>query len=122
MPHPFLNIDDHLAGIGLVPAPVQVLSGKTQLDDEIAGQVLRFDLCALLPPQAEEGGLIIAHDDPGIGATDEIAPIRETGIFSVQSHCTLLSGSPAAVLDHEGQSPGNQFDRISIKLANPKCQ
>jgi hypothetical protein len=44
MPDLFLDIRDDLAGIGLVPAPVQVLGGQPELDDEIAGKVLRPDL------------------------------------------------------------------------------
>ncbi len=56
-----------------IPAPVQVLGGEAELDDEIAGEVLRLDFAALLPPQAEEGGLIVAHNDPSVGAADKIA-------------------------------------------------
>ena len=37
----------------------------------IVGQVLRFDLAALLAPKAEEGGLIVTHDDAGIRAPYE---------------------------------------------------
>jgi hypothetical protein len=32
----FLNVGDHLSGIGLIPAPVQLLGYKAELDDEIA--------------------------------------------------------------------------------------
>jgi len=45
-----LHIINDLAGIALIPAPVQVLSRKPELDDEIAGQILRLDLAALLMP------------------------------------------------------------------------
>jgi hypothetical protein len=46
------------------------------LDDEIAGQVLRLDLAPLFSPQPDKGGLIVAHDDPGVRAADEItAPV-----------------------------------------------
>ena len=55
-----------------IPAPVQVLGREAELDDEVAGEVLRLDLAPLLPPEPEEGGLIIAHDDPGVRAADEI--------------------------------------------------
>ena len=73
MSDPFLNIGDHLAGIGLVPAPVQVLSCYPELDDEVARKVLRFDFTPFFPPKPVEGGLIITHYDPGIRAADEIA-------------------------------------------------
>jgi hypothetical protein len=36
MADPFLNVGDHLPGIGLIPAPVQLLGYKAELDDEIA--------------------------------------------------------------------------------------
>ena len=49
---------------------------SAELDDEIAGQVLRLDLAALFPPEPQQGGLIIAHDDPGIRAADEVAARR----------------------------------------------
>jgi hypothetical protein len=35
MQDPLLNIGDHLSGIRLIPAPVQVLSGKPKLNNEI---------------------------------------------------------------------------------------
>jgi hypothetical protein len=34
----------------LIPAPVQVLGRKTELDDEVARKVLRLDLAALFLP------------------------------------------------------------------------
>jgi hypothetical protein len=62
-----LNVSDDLPGIGLVPPPVQLLGHDPKLNDEIAGQVLRLSLAALLPPQPHEGGFILAHDDRGAG-------------------------------------------------------
>jgi hypothetical protein len=81
-PHPaqrgvtdfFLDIADHLAAIGLVPAAIKVLGGDPELDHEIARQVLWLDFPALLPPQSDERLLITAHNDPGVGAADEGAP------------------------------------------------
>jgi hypothetical protein len=57
-----------LAGIGLVPPPIK------ELDDEIAGKVLRVDLAPLFLPQPYQGGLVIAHYYPGVRAADELAP------------------------------------------------
>ena len=71
MPNLPLDVRDDLPGIGLVPAPIEVLGGQPELDDEIAGEVLRLDLAALLPPQPQQSVLIIAHDDPGVRAADE---------------------------------------------------
>ena len=50
MEDPLLDVGDDLPGIGLVPAPIEVLGGQAQLDDEVAREVLRLDLAALFPP------------------------------------------------------------------------
>ena len=46
-----------------------------KLHDEVAGQVLRLGLAALLAPKPDQGGLIAAHDDPGVRAADEGAAV-----------------------------------------------
>ena len=53
MPDPLLNVSDHLSGIRLIPAPVQLFGRATKLNDEIAGEVLRLNFAPLLPPQPE---------------------------------------------------------------------
>jgi hypothetical protein len=77
-PHPaqrrmtdsLLDVGDHLPGIDLVPAPIEVLGRKPELDHEIARQVLRFNLTALFAPEPDQGGFIVAHDDPSIRAAN----------------------------------------------------
>ena len=54
-----------------------------KLDDEIAGQVLRLDLAALFPPQPHQSRLVIAHDDPGVRAADEVAAVMARLFHSV---------------------------------------
>ena len=71
MPDLPLDIGNHLAGIGLIPAPIEVLGHHPELDDEVAGQVLWLDLAALFPPEPEQGAFIVAHDDPGVRAADK---------------------------------------------------
>ncbi len=61
-----LDIGDEPAGIGLVPAPVQVLRDEAELDQEVAGKVLRFDLAPLFLPEPDQGDLVVPQDDPGI--------------------------------------------------------
>ena len=56
--------------------PVQILGREAKLDNEIAGQVFRFGLAVLLPPEPEEGVLVITHDGPGVRAADEIAALE----------------------------------------------
>src|SRR5215472_5324760 len=74
MPDLPLYVRKDLASIGLIPAPVQVFGRQSQLDKEIAGQVLRFGLAALFAPKADQRRLVIAHDDPGVRAADEATP------------------------------------------------
>jgi len=64
MAHLLLHVSKHLPGIGLIPAPIQLLSGQAKLDDEVAGEVLWLDLAALFSPEPEEGTFIAAYDDP----------------------------------------------------------
>ena len=66
-----LDVFDRLPGVALVPMPVEGFGHEPELDDEVAGQVLRLGLAPFLPPEAEQGGLVVAHDDPGVGAADE---------------------------------------------------
>ena len=70
-----LDVRNHLAGVGLIPAPIKVLGHHPELDDEIAGKILRFDLPALFAPEPDQRLFVITHDDPGVRAPDEGAPI-----------------------------------------------
>jgi len=71
MPDLTLNVRKHMTGIGLIPAPVQLLRRQPQLDNEVAGQVLRLDLAPLLPPQSEQRRLVTTHNNTGIGTADK---------------------------------------------------
>jgi hypothetical protein len=71
MPKPMLNAFDSLPGVALVPMPIERFSHHAEHDDEVAGQVLRLGFAPFLAPEASEGGFIVAHDDPGVGAADE---------------------------------------------------
>ncbi len=66
---------EDLAGVALEPVAIEGFGHDPELDDEVAGEVLRFDLAALFPPQAQQGGLVVAHDDPGVRAADEITAV-----------------------------------------------
>jgi hypothetical protein len=74
MADPLLDIGDNPPSIGLVPAPVKLLGGEAELHNQVAGQVLRLNLAALFSPQPQEGGLVIAHDDPCVGAAYKGTP------------------------------------------------
>jgi hypothetical protein len=68
-----LDVCKYLTGIGLVPAPIEVLRRHAKLDDEVTGEVLGLDLAPLFLPEPEKGSFVIAHDDPGVRAADEIS-------------------------------------------------
>ena len=84
-----LDVGKHLPGIGLIPASVQLLGRKAELDDEVARQVLRLDLAALFAPEPDQGCLVVAHDDPGVRAADE-----STGGLSRAFSTSSLSSLP----------------------------
>ena len=70
MPQPMLDAFDCLPGIAFVPMAVEVLGHNAELDDEVAGQVLRLGLPPFLPPQADQGAsslpMIIRASEPPI--------------------------------------------------------
>jgi hypothetical protein len=68
VPDPALDVPHPPAGIALVPGPVEVLGGRPQLHDEVAREVLGFDFAPLLLPEPDQGGVVVAHDDPGVRA------------------------------------------------------
>ena len=70
-----LDVGNAPAGIALVPGAIELLGCGPELHDEVAGQVLRLGLAPLLAPQADQGGFIAAHDDPGVRAADERAAV-----------------------------------------------
>ena len=72
-----LQVGDRLAGIGLVPAPIEVLGGDSRAGRSGCDRS-RLDLTALLAPEPQQGGFVIAHDDPSVRAADE-APTLGAG-------------------------------------------
>ena len=66
MLRPALDRGENLPGVAFEPVAVEGLGHGAELDDEISGEILGLGLTALLAPEAEQGGLVIAHDDPGV--------------------------------------------------------
>jgi len=89
MPDPALDVDDDLPRIELVPAPVQILGDCTKLDNKVSREVLWLGLATLLPPQPHQGSLIVAHDDPSVGAANEGA-----AVLAVLFHMVVFMLSP----------------------------
>src|SRR6516165_8521489 len=76
MPDAALDVADAVARVTLVPGAIELFGGGSELDHEITGEVLGLRLAALLAPQPHQSGFIAAHDDPGVGATDESSAIQ----------------------------------------------
>src|SRR5207245_11642421 len=76
MPDPALHVADLPAGVALVPRAVELLGCSPELHDEVAGEVLRLGLASFFSPQTDQGRLIAAHDDAGVGTADETSAIE----------------------------------------------
>jgi uncharacterized caspase-like protein len=72
---PPLHSGDRVAGVSFVPVPVEFLGRTAELDDQVAGKVFGLRLAPLFAPEPEQGGFVIAHDDPGVRTADEAAPV-----------------------------------------------
>ena len=66
-----LDVGNAPAGVAFVPGAVELFCCGPELHNEVAGQVLRLSLAALLLPKANEGRFIAAHNYSGIRAADE---------------------------------------------------
>ena len=56
MLYPPLDILDGLTGIGLATAPIDVPAHESELNDEVAGEVLRLDPAPFLAPKQQQSG------------------------------------------------------------------
>ena len=77
---PALHVSHRPLGVAFVPAPIQRLGYEAKLDDEVVVQILGFDLAALFLPEPNERGLVWAHNDPRVGAANEVTAIALAGI------------------------------------------
>jgi hypothetical protein len=66
-----LHVRDGVAGVTFVLTPVDVLGYGAELDYQDVGQVCGLGLSAFLLPQLHQGGLVGAHDGPGVGTANE---------------------------------------------------
>jgi len=75
MVHAALDIPDNLTGIALIPDAVEVFRRVSQLNDQVTAEVFRRRFAALLAPQPQQRGFVVAHDNAGVGAADKrVAP------------------------------------------------
>src|SRR5262245_36047080 len=92
MPDVALRVAHLPPGIALIPGPVELLGRPTELHHEIAREILRLGLAPFLAPQADQSGLIITHDDPGVRAADERASIAHIAFPAINNGDTLGAG------------------------------
>jgi len=74
--YPPLDVDDSMTRVFFVPTSVELLGDRAELDDKFGRQIWRLDLAAFFLPEPDEGGFVVAHDDSGVGATDEATAVR----------------------------------------------
>jgi hypothetical protein len=77
-----LDVTDPVARVLLVPAAVEVLGGEAELDDQHAREVEGDLLTSFLAPEPQQRLFVLAHDDPGVRAADEVRAIRLMWLFS----------------------------------------
>jgi hypothetical protein len=65
------------------PVLRSVLGHQAELDDEVGREVLGPHFAALLLPQSDQGLLVLAHNDPGIGAADKVAAVGVVPLVSL---------------------------------------
>jgi hypothetical protein len=73
---PALHVLDGVPGIAFVPLAIEVLGHDPELDDEVSGEVFRLGLPPFFLPQADQGFFVLAHDDAGVRAADEVSAIK----------------------------------------------
>src|SRR5262249_20335370 len=71
MTDPALHVADPPAGVALIPGAIELFRRGTELHNEVARKVLRLGLASFFVPEANQRSFIVAHDGPGVGATDE---------------------------------------------------
>jgi hypothetical protein len=72
---PALDMGYGSTSVAFVPGPIQRLGGAPELDNEVATQIRRLGLAALLLPQPDQRRLVRAHYDPRVRAAEEVAAI-----------------------------------------------
>jgi hypothetical protein len=92
-----LDAFDDLPGVALVPEPIEVLGHQTELDNQVAGEVLRLGLPALFVPEPDESRFIGPHDDPGVGTADEMTALDRSE-DPAHAHLPAMSSAACAMV------------------------
>jgi hypothetical protein len=70
-----LDLTHPMARVEFVPAAIEVLGDQAELDDQDAREVGSGRLASFLLPELQQGLLILAHNNPGVRAADELATV-----------------------------------------------
>jgi hypothetical protein len=80
MPNPPLDIADLSASVALIPGAIDLLGCSSELHDEVPREVLQLGLAPFFAPEPNQGGFIVAHDDPCVLAADEETALRSRNV------------------------------------------
>jgi len=83
MAAPLLNVRNCSARLGLIPTPVKLLCREAELHDEIVGEVPGFNFASFFPPQPQQRGFVLAHNNASVRTADKRIPV---GWFELLSH------------------------------------
>jgi hypothetical protein len=89
-----LDILEAAARVTLEPAPIELLGGQAELDDEVVREVFGLNFAPLFVPEPDQSVFILTHDNPGIRASNE----RLASVTGVSPHLRFHILSGAAVL------------------------
>ena len=69
--HLALHLGHDLAGVALVPVPVEVFGHGAELDDQVVGEIFGLDLASLFAPKPNQAASSSPMMIAGIGAADK---------------------------------------------------
>jgi hypothetical protein len=78
MLHAALDVRHDLAGVALEPMPIEIFGDPLELEDQIAGEVLRLNFTPFFEPKTPECGLVGSKDNSGNRTADESASAGKT--------------------------------------------
>jgi hypothetical protein len=95
-----LDVGDDLPGVLLVSVAVQGLGYHTELDDELAGHVRRFNLTTLLLPKPNQRGTVDPHNYACIRAADKAFAVPKY-LCRINARHVLLRPTPVFLLSYD---------------------
>ena len=85
-----LDVGHMLAGCGLEPFSVQPFSRVSELNDQIARQILRLGLTSFFVPKPDQRSFVNAHNDPSVGPANKPAAVLRLASTQFRFQTLLL--------------------------------